>query len=286
MSRFVCDGIAGASLLVGAGITAMALPGLADGKAAPATAEAMMAQAITSTEVSDADAVAQVGSRKVHGYEVQLYAADKQLSRAEAIDQWINIVALAMDAETSGIESTETVEAEMRFMRSQLLANQWLVKKRDEVQPTDEDIQARYEEIVADKNRFREYKVDAVTGERDEMLDVLTKLQSDKLPERESVEWSPITVGVTDDEQIEWVRMDQMPPLFAAIVGRLSDGDSTPAPVAVGGNTYMVLKRVESREGTPPELEEVSDQLRSSMVSARVASAISDVRSNLDISIR
>lgn len=286
MNMIKIASIAGVSLLLGAGATALLMPGMADGKSSPATAEAYMEKALSQSVVADEDAVAKVGTRKVHGYEVQLYAADKNLSRAEAVDQWINIVALAQAAETSGVESTDQVEAEMRFMRSQLLANQWLVNKREEVQPTDEEIQARYDEIVADKDRFREYHVEAVTGERDEMLEVLTKLQSGKVSERESIEWSPVTVGTGDDDQNNWVRMDQMPPLFAAIVGRLADGDSTPTPVAVGGNTYMVLRRVESREGTPPELEEVSDQLRTAMVSARVASAIADVRSKLDITIR
>ncbi len=225
---------------------------------------------------------------------LKLYAAvykstrpKAKASRRELLDNLINLVLLAQDAEQKGLDKRPEVQAQLAFQRINILASADLRQLLQGRTFSEEELKKTYERLVSQakaKGEEKEYKARHILVEtREEAEQVIKALEGGKdfaeLAKEHSIDPSAKKGG-----DLGWFTAKQVVKPFAEAVAKLKPGAYTKEPVKTRFGWHVILLEKE-RTLKPPTFEESKKSIEAYLESKMVNEYVQKLKEKADIEI-
>lgn len=195
------------------------------------------------------------------------------------LDEMINQAALS-----------NTAEAELSPLDEAFLANQrrdYLVRSAMEriadFEPADEEIQAAYAAAFPADQPITEYDADHILVETEEAAkSVIEELAGGADFATVAAERSVDPGSAQNGGDLGWFTADRMVPVFSEAVAAMEPGSTSAEPVQSQFG-FHIIKLNETRDMTPPALEEIREPLIQQIRRERVAAEIDRISSEASV---
>ena len=197
------------------------------------------------------------------------------------LDELVRMELLVQEAEKQKLADTPEIVNQLELMKRSMLS-QAAVKKYIENNPvSDAELKAEYDKLVLAKGS-NEYKARHILVKKeDEAKKIIGELNAgakfEELAKTKST--GPSASGGGD---LGWFAPDRMVPPFSEAVIALEDGKYTTTPVQTQFGWHIIL-REQSREKTPPSLEEVKAKLLPSLQRQKIQSHLETLRNQAKV---
>ena len=179
--------------------------------------------------------------------------------RARVIDDLIGLELLAQQADKAGLTTSRTLAAQLELQRLRMIANAMANDHIEKNPPSDDDIQAIYDENL-ERLSGQQYKARHIlVTTRDEAESVIAQL-------RQGADFIALAQARADGPTgpnggaLDWFTLDSMPPPFAAAVQGMTAGSYTMEPVETEFGFHVILLE-ETRKQEPPALADIRNDL-------------------------
>lgn len=208
----------------------------------------------------------------------QITPEEREALAAELTDIYL----LSTQESAEELEDDPKVAAQIELQKRGVLAQAVAERFLEENQPTEEEIQAEYQEQVTLAPPVQ-YKARHILVETQSAAqEVIQKLDEganfEELAKQESTGPSGPTGG-----DLGWFSPDQMVKPFSDAVTKLEDGAYTEEPVQTEFG-WHVIKRDDSRETEPPTLASVRDVLTQSLQQKKFQAHLDQLRQDAEVS--
>lgn len=277
-----------AALAVAAALAATLLFGCNDKSE---TAESAPKPAATAAMVETAAAVATVNGMAITdamidaqakrmGSQPGMSELDPAMLREAATDALINHTVLVQQAEKLGFESRPEIKSQIQTRRDGILANALLKEQLATVSFSDAEVQAEYEKHFNTKEQ--EYKARHILVEAEESAkELITQLDAGGDFAALAKEKSTGPTGANGGD-LGWVSPSQMVEPFGNALKAMETGKYSSTPVKTQFGWHVILLE-ESRDVTPPSLEQVKPQLTELMKRNTLKAYLEDLRTKADV---
>jgi peptidyl-prolyl cis-trans isomerase C len=197
------------------------------------------------------------------------------------LDELVRMELLVQEAEKQKLAETPEIVNQLELMKRSMLS-QAAVKKYIENNPvSDAELKAEYDKLVLAKGST-EYKARHILVKKEEEANkIIGELNAgakfEELAKTKST--GPSASGGGD---LGWFAPDRMVPPFSEAVIALEDGKYTTTPVQTQFGWHIIL-REQSREKTPPSLEEVKAKLLPSLQRQKIQSHLESLRNQAKV---
>ena len=197
------------------------------------------------------------------------------------LDELVRMELLVQEAEKQKLADTPEIINQLELMKRSMLS-QAAVKKYIENNPvSDAELKAEYDKLVLAKGST-EYKARHILVKKEEEAKkIIAELDAgakfEELAKTKST--GPSASGGGD---LGWFAPDRMVPPFSEAVIALEDGKYTTTPVQTQFGWHVIL-REESRDKTPPSLEEVKAQLLPALQRQKVQSHLESLHNQAKV---
>jgi peptidyl-prolyl cis-trans isomerase C len=198
--------------------------------------------------------------------------------RMAVLDDLIDFVLVAQEAEQQGLINERTVAAELELQRIQMLANLMAQRYVDRNPATESEIRAMYEENLPNL-RSTEYRARHILVRTEQLAEALINELNAGASFTELAEEHSL-----DDSDLGWFTLDAADPSFSAGVRVLQVGEHSQDPVQTQFGWHVVLLE-DSRELAAPEMEALRDELRAAVDRQRVAGFLDELRERGSIEV-
>jgi len=200
------------------------------------------------------------------------------------LNELVNHFMVANSAEGQALAEDPDVIAALQVARARLIAQTFVRAQLENTPVTEADLEAAYAARYAAADGM-EYKARHILlDEEQAAIAVIEELNGGadfaSLAAERSTGPSKSVGG-----DLGWFEPDQMVEPFATATVALSDGSYSREPVQTQFGWHVIL-REDSREVSPPPLDEVRDDLTRELQQQRVAEAITRIRERSDIEIQ
>ncbi len=200
-----------------------------------------------------------------------------QGSPAERLDAYVDVVAAAEAARSEELQNQPEVKAQIAYLTRQTLADHWLRAKAAQNAVNEEAVKSAYDQMVADKSRFREAKVSYFVGSPDQAQATAERIAKGDLSDLH------VFGASKKGEPAPFLPVRSLPyQLGNVVIGATPERPIGPLPTREG---WMVLYVHEFQSGPVPALEEVEDALRRNLTEQFLADEIKAARQKLSIVI-
>jgi peptidyl-prolyl cis-trans isomerase C len=262
---------------------------------------ALLAGAAASAQETDADAGAKPGPETtiatINGQDFSLgifrlfYAERLRQQNAEntpelqnqVFNEFVNIVVTAQDALGKGLDKEEGVQNALELQRIQLLSRLALQDAARTETPSDETLQAAYEERYGGETR-QEYKARHILVKaEDEAKKLIEELEG-------GADFSELakthSLGPTGKNggDLGWFDSKQMVKPFTEAVQQMEPGSHSQAPVQTQFGWHVILLE-EAREAEPPPLESVKGELSAGMQRETLSAYVAALRQGAELEL-
>jgi peptidyl-prolyl cis-trans isomerase C len=198
--------------------------------------------------------------------------------RMTLLDDLIDYVLVAQEAEEQGLLNERTVAANLELQRLQLLANLMAQRYVDRNPATEEEMLAIYNENLPNLIST-EYRVRHILVSTEQLAEALiSELDAGAnftdLADEHSL----------DESDLGWFTLDAADPTFAAGIRMLQVGEHSHAPVQTQFGWHVILLE-DSRELDPPEMDAVRNELRAAVDRQRVARFLDELRERSSVEV-
>ena len=241
---------------------------------------------ISPVNALDEGVVATVNGEPVHQatvMAVQQQLAGRQQAPDEAmvIQELINLNLLSQLATEEGLHEDDAIRSVLELQRLQVLANAYMGKLSEEIELSDEQLQAEYDKQVAAVAQD-EFNVSQIMLESEaDAMDVIAKLE-DNTPFDELAKTSSIDPGGQSGGEMGWVQASILPEPMAQALAELEPGNFTREPVETNFGWHVLLLQ-EKRGSQVPDFETVKPQVRNALVTQELQNKIDELRAAADI---
>ncbi len=203
--------------------------------------------------------------------------------RTALLDQLVNYLILADEAEKLGLDKQPEVQAGLELVRAEYLAN--LVLNRESVANpiTEEELKALYDEASAGPAE-KEYKARHILlKEEQEARDVITSLDEGGDFQELAKELSTGPSGPSGGD-LGWFGAGRMVPEFEQAVMALEPGSHTAEPVKTQFGWHVVLLE-ETREKAKPTFDKMKGKLLQQEQRKRLSDYLKKLRADADVQV-
>lgn len=209
---------------------------------------------------------------------------DNPAARQALTEELITQELLVQEADKQNLAQDPEVALQLELVRRNLLATAAVRKKLKEYQPSEEDIQKEYEN-VAKAMQGTEYKASHIlVDSEDEAKEIIQKLNEGadfaELAKKHSKDSSASRGG-----DLGWFTEDLMVKPFGDAVSNLKKGEYSKTPVQTQFG-WHVIKLEDTRQGTPPSLEQLRPQLTQSLKGRVIQDYLKALREKAEIEIK
>lgn len=200
--------------------------------------------------------------------------------RQQALDRLVETLLLAQTGLSGSESGSESLKAELALGRMQVLASHQLNALRGEVTIGEQELRDYYAREVERTGRV-EYNAQHIlfADEASAAAALAEALGADVDFAALMQRYSATAVQARD---LGWANLTQTPPEFAELLGQLADGEVAPVVVQTRFG-YHVLRRVASRDFTPPVFEAVRAGIEQQLLQQAVGERIRALRETAQI---
>jgi peptidyl-prolyl cis-trans isomerase C len=203
--------------------------------------------------------------------------------KAKAIDELVNVVLLAQQAEKDGLTASRTLAAQLELQRLQLVARSLATDYLDKNPPTETELQRIYDENLP-RLSGQQYKARHILLE--------TKAEAERVIAqlREGREFAALAQEHADGPTgpnggaLDWFTPDSMPKPFADAVTALTVGSYTKEPVQTDFGFHVILLE-DTRKQEPPALADIRSQLTEAAQRKQLEEYLRSLREAATISV-
>jgi len=221
--------------------------------------------------------------------ELDLEVLEERMSepmrRAQLLEQVKEIRLLAQRARAEGLDENPRVQARLRHVVDNQLANDYLTDYLESLDITDAQVQAVYDEFVAslpDEVEFRASHILVAEEEQAQELIVALDEGADFAELASTHSMDPGSGAQGGD--LGWFMTEQMVPEFSAGVMALEPGNYSPQPVQSDFGWHIIYLD-DQREVAPPTLDMLRSQLENEIRRKAIETLIDDLRAEANIEI-
>ncbi|HEY2682550.1 MAG TPA: peptidylprolyl isomerase [Steroidobacteraceae bacterium] len=193
--------------------------------------------------------------------------------KGQILDQLISMELLSAQGEKDGLDKNPDVVARMQLVRMRILSDQESVKYIKDHEPTDADLHAEYDRIVAN-GEATEYHARHILVDSKEKADKLIKkiqggAKFEDVAKTESTDPSKAQGG-----DLGWFNPNGMVKPFADAVRKLKKGEMTTEPVQSQFG-WHVIKVEDTRE---PSFDQLKTQITNRLAQKKLFAYIEDMK--------
>lgn len=200
--------------------------------------------------------------------------------RRELEEHLISLTILTLEAEKEGLDRDPDTRADIELQRRQALADQIIQRKEADEPITDEDLERAYEDRYAEAGteyRARHILVD----DEDKARELIGRLDDGEEFEELARDYS--TDGTSaDGGDLGWFEADRMVEPFANALRELDTGSYSSEPVETQFG-WHIIRLDDTREGEPPEFDEVRMELERELRENYVQNLIDRLRDDYNV---
>jgi len=202
--------------------------------------------------------------------------------REQLLNEMINIELLAQAAKNSKLHEQSPLKDQLAFQRDTAMADAAMSAYLEKNPVTEEDIRAEYEQRKGELGGT-EYKARHILVETEEQAkDIVSKLDGGadfaELAKEHSIEPGADKSG----GDLGWFSPAQMVPPFAAAVTSMEPGSRSKQPVQTQFGWHVIAVE-DTRDVPPPELAQISEQIKRFMTNQRIQKYIDELRAGAEI---
>lgn len=204
--------------------------------------------------------------------------------REALIDTLIDLHLVTAAAEAAELDQDADFLRRMELLRQRVLQAGYFT---EEIAPTvtDDLVHARYDELIAEAELPDEVRASHILVEtEDEAKQVLSDLEEGGDFAEIAKERSKDPGSAPQGGDLDYFAKEEMVAPFAEAAFALGVGETTEEPVQTSFG-WHVIKVVDRRKQKPPSFEQVSEQLRDTMVREAVLAKVTSLREAADIVI-
>jgi peptidyl-prolyl cis-trans isomerase C len=243
--------------------------------------------------ISKGEAIAEVNGKFISKSSFDMMkeqiAQRGQQGQAQAIpddkllDELVRMELLVQEAEKQKLAETPEIVNQLEMMKRSMLSQAAVKKYIDSNPVSDEELKAEYDKQIIAKGSA-EYKARHILVKtEDEAKKIITELGAGAKFEALAKSKSTGPSGPKGGD-LGWFSPDRMVPPFSEAVIALENGKYTATPVQTQFGWHIIL-REESREKTPPSLEEVKGQLLPVLQRQKVQSYLESLRNQAKVEL-
>lgn len=211
--------------------------------------------------------------------------ADTPAFREELREIMITREVLAQEALRRKLDESDDYKQQIDAMKQQLLLSILFNTFIAEMEPTEEDLQARYEEIKAANAQLgdKEYRVRHILLENeDDAKQIITQLQGGSDFAELAKEKSGDSGSKESGGDLGWAPPQRYVKPFATAITSLTKGETTKAPIKTDFG-YHVIEVMDVRASEFPPYDQVKEQLRKEMLTGARDQLIGKLRAEAKI---
>lgn len=210
---------------------------------------------------------------------------DKEKERQVVLDEMINRVLLTQSATEQKVEQELDVYFQIKRQRENVLARAMLRKYLKDNPISDEDVQKRFDELVAkaDRNEYRARHI--LVRSEEEARELLAQLKKGasfaNLAKQKSAD---VGTGRQGGELGGWFSQDQVVPEFFNAVAQLKKGETTAEPVK-SEYGWHIIKLEDSRPRKLPTFEQAKGNIRQLIQQERVDALMKSLKEKAKVKV-
>lgn len=207
----------------------------------------------------------------------------EEVDEKALLDDLIATELARQEADKAGFSEREDIKARVENFADKLILNTWMQEKANALEISEEDIQAAYEERIANMPRH-EYKARHILVKTEsEGKALIEELKTGKDFAELAKEKSTGPSGPTGGD-LGWFKPESMVKPFAEAVVGMDPGRVTPAPVETQFG-WHVIKLEEKRDVKLPEMENMKPQLKRQLEQSKMLEYMKALRAEADVKI-
>jgi len=211
----------------------------------------------------------------------QFQANNQPVDEARVLDEIINMEVLTQEAEKIGLDKDPDIMAALKLQYVQTMANAYLAKVADDIEVSEEELRAMYDEQAAalDEDEFR---ASHILLETKEDADNVLKLLAEGREFAElAQEFSTDPAGANGGD-LGWFRDGAMVAEFFEAAKAMEVGTTSTAPVKTEFG-YHIINLVDKRSGSLPDYETVKEGMTNLAVRGKMNDLMDKLISEADI---
>jgi peptidyl-prolyl cis-trans isomerase C len=199
----------------------------------------------------------------------------------QVLDELIGMQLLAAQADKDGLEKDPDTAAQLRVLRTRVMADAESQKFLKGQEPTDAELHAEYDSAVAamDKNEYHARHILVAT--KDQADQIIKKLKGgakfEDLAKTQSIDGSKTNGG-----DLGWFTLARMVKPFGDAVKGLKKGEYTQQPVQTQFG-WHVIKLEDTRDVTPPPFDQVKSQLSNGVIRKKLQAYVEQLKKDAKI---
>lgn len=209
-----------------------------------------------------------------------------QPDKQTLIDEMIDRELLFQDAIKKGLDKTPEFAKEMDSLRFNVLAKAAMQDYLKNTPPTEEQLKAHYDKVIAKVNFPMEYKARHILVEKEEDAKaIIADLNQGKAFADLAKEKSKDPGSAKEGGDLGWFRAEQMVKEFSDAVMKLEKGKYTTEPVKSQFGFHIIMLE-DSRKMQPPTFESVKEKVKGSYQNEQMMNYAAELKKNAKIDIK
>lgn len=193
------------------------------------------------------------------------------------LDELVNIQVAANAAVKQGLDKDTDATSQLEFSRLDVLSKAVLRKQLDGVKPTDQELRAEYETLVAAQPALEYHPQLILVATQSLAENIISRLKGGAdfadLARKHSMEESAKRGG-----DLGWIVLNaQMAPEFSQALSGLKKGEYTQKPVQTAQG-FHIIKLIETREPSIADFEQAKPRLNVVLQQKKAAAYIDELR--------
>lgn len=207
----------------------------------------------------------------------------EEVDEKALLDDLIATELARQEAAKAGFSEREDIQLRVENFADKLILNTWMQEKANSLEISDEDIQAAYDERIANMPKH-EYKARHILVKTEEAGKALIEeLRTGKDFAELAKEKSTGPSGPTGGD-LGWFKPQSMVKPFAEAVAVMEPGKVTTTPVETQFG-WHVIKLEEKRDVKLPEMENMKPQLKRQLEQSKMLEHMKALRATADVKI-
>jgi peptidyl-prolyl cis-trans isomerase C len=228
-----------------------------------------------SAEALDAFSQAQAGGKNF---------ADLPLEqRDQIVDSLLKLAVVAHEGEKQGLAKDSKTAAQLELVRMQVLARAAVTAHFKDAKPTDAELKAEYDSLVAKMPKEEFQASHILVDEEAKAKDLIAQLEKGAKFATLATANSKDTGSAAKGGDLGWFPPEQMVKPFSAAVALLKDGEYTHTAVQSQFGWHIILRTGARPTPPPPPFEQVKDQIAPSVEQKRVGQYVESLQKNTKI---
>ena len=196
---------------------------------------------------------------------------------AQVRDEVVLREMFVQEAEKSGLTATAEYKMQMEFARQTILIRELFAQFQEAHPVTDAEIQAEYDKFKAQSNPV-EYRASHILVETDDQAKALiAQIKAGGSFEELAKKQSKDSGSGANGGDLGFANPVAYVPEFSQAMVKLKKGEMTDTPVKSQFGYHIILL-VETRESTPPSLEELKPQIQQRIAQMKMTKFRDDIR--------